>query len=90
MPNHRKKFKQYQVLAKITPNTSILVQIYADNTVITTQSLNYDPLQDSDAQKLKVQTSGRFRYTKTDLTIPVVDNVQLIGFGFIFKENTPK
>ena len=66
------------------------VKLYADNTLLVSQAVAYDPTQNSDAQKLKVRTSGRFRYTKTDITIPVVENVQLIGFGFIFKENSPK
>jgi hypothetical protein len=90
MPHHRKKFKQYQLLTKITASTTIIVKVFADDTLITAQSLTYDPLQFSDAHKLKVMASGRFRYTSTDISIDVVDNVQLVGFAFIFKENTPK
>jgi hypothetical protein len=90
MPHHRKKLKQYQILAKMSPMTFISVSIYTDNQLLTTSQLTYDPSQNTDAQKLKVMASGRFRYVKTDITIPVNERVQLIGFGFVFKQNTPK
>lgn len=90
MPHHRKKFKEYQVLAKLTAATTMTIKIYADENLLVSNPVTYDPLQNSDAQKLRVKTSGRFRYTSTDITIPVVENIQLIGYGFIFKENTPK
>lgn len=90
MPHHRKKFKEYQILAKITAATTMTIKVHSDDTLLVSQAVTYDPTQNSDAQKLKVRASGRFRYTFTDITIPVNENVQLVGFGFIFKENTPK
>lgn len=90
MPHHRKKLKQYQILAKLTAVTTIYVELYLDNNLIGMFPLTYDLLQNSDAQKLKVMASGRFRYVKTDITIPVKETVQLIGFAFVFKQNTPK
>lgn len=90
MPHHRKKLKQYQILAKMSPMTFISVLVYTDNLLLTTSQLTYDHSQNTDAQKLKVMASGRFRYVKTDITIPVNERVQLIGFGFVFKMNTPK
>ena len=90
MPHHRKKLKQYQMIVKMSPMTFISVSIYTDNQLLTTSQLAYDPSQNTDAQKLKVMASGRFRYVKTDITIPVNERVQLIGFGFVFKMNTPK
>jgi hypothetical protein len=88
--HHRKKMKEYQLLVNLTSLTTITVSLYADNNVLTVTPLSFDPNQNSDAQKLKVMASGRFRYVKTDISIPVNELVQLIGFGFIFKENTPK
>lgn len=92
LAHHRKKIKMYQLLAKLTNVTTITVKLYADNNLLlaTPTTLTVDPLQNSDAQKLKMMASGRFRYMKTDITIPVNELVQLIGFGFIFKESTPK
>lgn len=90
MPHHRKKLKQYQILAKMSPMTFISVLVYTDNLLLTASQLTYDHSQTTDAQKLKVMASGRFRYVKTDITIPVNERVQLIGFGFVFKMNTPK
>jgi hypothetical protein len=90
MPHHRKKLKQYQILAKMTSASTISVSLYTDNTLLSTTSLVNDPNQVTDAQKLKVMASGRFRYVKTDLTITVNELIQLIGFGFVFKQNTPK
>jgi hypothetical protein len=90
MPHHRKKLKQYQILAKMTNLTTITVDIYLDNNLLSTTNLQYDPNQNTDAQKLKVMASGRFRYVKTNLTIPVNELVQLIGFTFVYKLNTPK
>lgn len=90
LPHHRKKLKQYQLIAKIGFITTMIVSIYADDNELTTMPLIYDYTQDSDTQKLKVMTSGRFRTVKTDLSVLVKEKLQLIGFGFIFKENTPK
>lgn len=90
MPHHRKKMKEYQVLMKLTSATSAVVKVYGDNTQLISKAITADAAQNSDAQKLKVQTSGRFRYAKTDILYTVTENTQLIGFGFIFKENTPK
>lgn len=90
MPHHRKKIKEYQLITKIQTDTRIMVSLFADNNFLVSQALSYDPNQNSDSQKLKVMASGRFRYVKTEITIPVVEFIQLIGFGFIFKENTPK
>ncbi len=89
-PHHRKKLKQYQILAGITSKTTINVKLYTDNTLAVTTSLTSDPNQNSDAQKLKIMANGRFRYVKSDITIPVNEVFNLIGFGFVFKENTPK
>lgn len=89
MPHHRKKMKEYQILAKINTST-IVTKVYGDNNILVTKNVVKDAQQNSDAQKLKVLTSGKFRYTKTELSIQVIENIQLIGFGFIFKENTPK
>jgi hypothetical protein len=90
LPLHRKKLKQFQLMAKITNATTINVSLYADNTLITTTPLTYDSTQNTDAQKLKVMAAGRFRYVKYDISIPVNEQVQLIGYGFVFKYNTPK
>jgi hypothetical protein len=90
MPHHRKKLKQYQLVTKLKPSSSIMVSIYADDKLLSNVPLSYDPNQNSDSQKLIVMSSGRFRYVKVDLTIPVRDSIQLIGFGFVFKQNTPK
>lgn len=90
MPHHRKKIKMYQVLAKITAATTISVSVYLDETLLSTTPLTNDPLQNSDAQKLKISLSGRFRYITTDISIPVNELVQLVGYGFVFKLNTPK
>lgn len=88
--HHRKKMKQYQLLAKLTSKTTINLGVYVDDKQVINTPLSFDPLQEADTQKLTVTASGRFRYTKTDLNIPVHENLQLTGFGFIFKENTPK
>jgi hypothetical protein len=90
MPHHKKKLKQYQLITNLSSISSILVTVYADNTLLTTKPLNYDPTQDSDAQKLDVMASGRFRCIKTEISIKVKEHIQLIGFGFVFKYNTPK
>lgn len=89
-PHHRKKMKQFQVLVNIGKKTNISTWLYADNTELTNQLLDNDPLQDSDAQKLKITVSGRFRYAKVKMIIPVKEFIQITGFGFVFKENTPK
>jgi hypothetical protein len=90
MPHHKKKLKQYQLITNLSSISSIITTIYADNTLLTTKPLNYDPTQDSTAQKLNVMASGRFRCIKTDISIKVKEHIQLIGFGFVFKQNTPK
>jgi hypothetical protein len=90
MPHHRKKMKQFQLLADMTGFTVVSVDVYGDNTLLTTQEVTHDPEQESDAEKLKVTTSGRFRYTKVNLRIPVKEDIQLLGYAFIFKLNTPK
>lgn len=89
-PHHRKKIKEYQLLANLTSKSTITVSLYADNNLLVVTPLSFDPTQNSDSQKLKVMASGRFRYVKTVISIPVNELVQLIGFGFVFKENTPK
>jgi hypothetical protein len=86
----QKKLKQYQILADITALTTITVKLYADDILLSTTPVTYDPTQITNVQKLKVMTSGRFRYVKTELTIPVNELVQIIGFGFVYKMNTPK
>jgi hypothetical protein len=90
MPHHRKKLKQYQLITSLTAISTIKVEIFLDGKVISTTPLGYDPEQNLTAQKLKVLTSGRFRQIKTAITIPVKEHVQLNGFSFVFKENTPK
>jgi hypothetical protein len=90
MPHHKKKLKQYQLVTNLSSISSIMTTVYADNNLLITKPLNYDPNQNSDAQKLNVMASGRFRCIKTDMTINVKEPVQLIGFGFVFKQNTPK
>jgi hypothetical protein len=90
MPHHKKKLKQYQLITNLSSVSSIIAMIYADNTLLTTTPLNYDPNQDAAAQKLNVMASGRFRCIKTELSIRVKEPIQLIGFGFVFKQNTPK
>jgi hypothetical protein len=89
-PHHRKKLKQYQILAKITAVTTITVDTYLDNNLLSTTNLIYDPNQNTDAQKLSVMASGRFRYAKINLTIPVNEIFQIVGFAFVYKMNTPK
>lgn len=90
MPHHRKKLKQFQLLAELTALTTMSISIYGDNKLLTVQSISHDPVQNSDADKLKVTTSGAFRYVKVDIQIPITENVQLLGYAFIFKLNTPK
>jgi hypothetical protein len=90
MPHHRKKLKQFQLLSKLGVGTTIVTKIYTDNTLLSTTNLTYDPAQNSDPQKLKVMGSGRFRYVKFELSCTVRELVQFTGFGFVFKENTPK
>lgn len=90
LPHHRKKLKQYQILAKITNVSAIGVTIYLDNNLLGSTTLNYDSAQNTDAQKLSMMASGRFRYVKTELVIDVNELVQLVGYGFVFKQGTPK
>jgi hypothetical protein len=90
MPHHKKKLKQYQLITNLTATSTIKVEIFFDGKLITTTPVSYDPDQTSDTQKLKIMTSGRFRQIQTALTIPVKEHVQINGFGFVFKENTPK
>lgn len=90
MPHHRKKMKQFQLLAELTSATALTVTVYGDNIPLVTQPLSHDPNEMSDADKLKITTSGPFRYTKVDITIPVTEDIQLLGYAFIFKLNTPK
>lgn len=90
MPHHRKKLKQYQLIVNLTSISSLRVSTYVDNNLLSITPLGYDPLQNSDAQKLTIMASGRFRYVKTDITIPVKEHIQLVGFGYVFKQNTPK
>jgi hypothetical protein len=74
----------------MTNLTSVEVDVYLDNTTLLTTMLTYDITQNSDAQKLKIMASGRFRYVKVNITIQVNELVQIIGFGFVYKLNTPK
>jgi hypothetical protein len=90
LPHHRKKLKQYQILAKLNPSTVIMVDVYADNSLLSSTALTYDNIQNTDAQKLKIMASGRFRYVKTKVDIPINGEVELLGFGFVYKLNTPK
>lgn len=90
MPHHRKKMKQFQFLCELTALSTASVKVYGDNVLLTTQSITHDPNQTSDADKLKVTTSGRFRYTKVDITLPVVEETVILGYAYIFKLNTPK
>lgn len=89
-PQHRKKLKQLQLLVKMTAATTVTVDSYLDNNLLSTTPLNYDVNQNTDAQKLKVMASGRFRYCKFNMTIPINELVQVIGFAFVYKMNTPK
>jgi hypothetical protein len=89
-PMHRKKLKQVQLLIKMTSATTVTVDTYLDNNLLSTNPLTYDANQNTDAQKLKVMASGRFRYVKFNLTIPVNELFQITGFAFAFKLNTPK
>lgn len=90
MPHHRKKLKQFQVIAKISVTTIVNVSLYVDNNLVSTTALTYDSLQNSDAQKLKIMASGRFRYAKFDINIEVDSDIELIGYTWIFKLSTPK
>jgi hypothetical protein len=90
MPHHKKKLKQYQLITNLSSVSSIVTTVYADNNLLITKPLNYDPNQNADAQKLNVMASGRFRCIKTEISIKVKEPIQLIGFGFVFKQNTPK
>lgn len=90
MPHHRKKMKQFQFLCELTSATSVTVLVYGDNTQLTSQTISHDTTQNSDADKLKVTTSGRFRYTKVDISFTVVEDVTILGYAFVFKLNTPK
>lgn len=90
IPHHRKKLKQYQLIMKMTELTIINADIYADDVLISSSPLSYDYTQKSDNQKLKLMASGRFRCVRTDLSVTVYEKIQLIGFCFVFKQNTPK
>lgn len=93
MPHHRKKIKQFQLLADLN-NTVISTSVYGDNTLVTPNGVAYDlvndPTQNSDAQKLRVSANGKCRYVKFDLSITMVENIRLIGFAFVGKDNSPK
>ena len=89
-PHHRKKLKQYQILAKMTAQSGISVGLYLDNNLLSTTMLNYDATQNTDAQKLKLMASGRFRYVKTDIQVFVNEAIQITGFTFVYKLNNPK
>lgn len=82
--------KQFQLLAEVTQLSVLEISVYGDNNLLTTQYLSHDPQQNSDADKLKVTTSGAFRYTKVDVSIAIAEEVSLVGYGFAFKLNTPK
>lgn len=90
MPHHRKKMKQFQLLCNLTELSAMDITVYGDNLPLVTQPVTHDPQQDSDADKLKVTTSGRFRYTKVEIMLQVTEDVQMLGYAFIFKLNTPK
>lgn len=90
LPHHKKKLKQYQILAKMTNLTSIQVTIFADENLLTSAAIMYDPEQNTDVQKLKLMANGRFRYVRADVSILVHEQVQLIGYGWVFKQSTPK
>src|SRR5205085_25452 len=61
-----------------------------DNNLLSTTMLNYDATQNTDAQKLKLMASGRFRYVKTDIQVFVNEAIQITGFTFVYKLNNPK
>lgn len=90
MPHHRKKMKQFQFLCELTAATSITAKVFGDNTQLTSQVVTHDPNQNSDADKIKVTTSGRFRYTRVDISFNVAEDVVVLGYAFVFKLNTPK
>lgn len=90
IPHHRKKLKQFQVLANLLPTSQLRVILYCDNNVVADSTLTYDDLQNSDAQKLKIMASGRFRYTQFDITSEVNGKIELVGYTWIFKQSTPK
>lgn len=90
-PHHRKKLKMFQLITRIGASTTISTKLYADDKLLSTTSLVSDATQTgADAQKLTIMQSGRFRYVHFEIEITVTEFVQLVGFGFIFKENTPK
>jgi hypothetical protein len=90
IPHHRKKLKQYQIITDLTEVSVINVDIYVDDSLLSSESLIYDDNQSSSSQKLTLMSSGRFRHIRTDINIPVHETVQIIGFSFVFKQNTPK
>lgn len=90
MPHHRKKLKQFQLLVRLSQSTVITVSLYTDDNLLSTTPLLYDPLQNSDAQKLKIMASGRFRYTQFSLSAKVDGDIELVGYTWVFKQSTPK
>lgn len=90
MPYHKKKLKQFQLLCTLNSVTTVNVNLYLDD-VIVAENVSGDPSQNNkDSQKLIISMSGRFRYIKTNLQITVMEDIQILGFGFIFKYGMPK
>jgi hypothetical protein len=90
MPYHKKKLKQFQLLCQMNSLTTINVSLYMDDAPVS-QPISGDPAQNGrDSQKMNVTISGRFRYIKADLRIQIMENVKLLGFGFVFKYGQPR
>jgi hypothetical protein len=91
MPHHKKKLKQFQLISKLTSATTVNITITGDDVSLISQSVVGDPTKNAnDSQKFNVTGSGRFRYVNTNLSIPVRGEIQLLNFGFIFKQSSPK
>jgi hypothetical protein len=91
MPYHKKKLKQFQLLCDIGVSSTVVTNLYSDNGTLLTQNLitNSGDAAD-DSQKLIATGSGRFRYVKADMRIQVLEDVSILGFGFVFKYGMPK
>lgn len=91
MPYHKKKLKQFQLLCDIGVSTTVVTNLYSDNGTLLTANLvtNSGDAAD-DSQKLIATGSGRFRYIKADMRMQVLENISIIGFGFVFKYGMPK
>jgi hypothetical protein len=93
MSHHKKKLKQFQLMLKLTSTTVVTASLYTDNVLVNSTPTTASGVvgKDSmDSQKFIFAASGSFRYIKAVISIPVKGTTQLLDFGFIFKQSSPK